>query len=87
MLCWGDFDLMDVRSGNAQIFTKTLVSVNFDPNAPKSEQIQTLKIKQDFEAPGIYIYIIMRIPLISLPLFFSTDRHRDFQDCHSSTSM
>ena len=23
----------------------------------KSEQIQTLKIKQDFEAPGIYIYI------------------------------
>ena len=56
MLCWGD--LMDVRSGNAQIFTKTLVSVNFDPNAPKKWANTNAQNKTGFwSSRYIYIYI------------------------------
>ena len=56
-LCWGD--LMDVGLGSTQIFRKTLKSINFDPNAPeiKWANTKTLKIKHDFEAPGLSYYV------------------------------
>ena len=68
-LCWGD--LMDVGLGSTQIFRKTLKSINFDPNAPeiKWANTKTLKIKHDFEAPGlsyyVYTYVYIYISVLS----------------------